>query len=114
MRAILPAALAAFALSVPAAAQSPAPTETTVCLDVSGAKSRPLCRAPAGRLEPAEDICSCRSGVQITAPVCPPGVAPPAENVALKAARKAASADGSLVGDLFEGKPMCETARLNR
>lgn len=126
-RATLPAALAAIlSLAIltlgvrPSLAQTPAqtraqgPAETTVCLDVSGAKSPPTCRTPASRLQPSEDICTCASGVMVKAQVCPAGVTAPAESLALKTARKAAAKDGTLVGDAFEGKPMCETARLNR
>lgn len=116
MRVVFPGALAAvltLAAGGPSAAQSPSPAETTVCLDVSGAKSPPVCPTSAGRLEPAENICTCRVGVQVTAPICPPDVKPPPESLALKAARKTASKDGSLVGDLFAGKPMCEAARLH-
>jgi hypothetical protein len=88
--------------------------ETAVCLDAAGAKSPPVCPTPAGRLQPAESSCGCPSGVLIRAPLCMVGVKPPAESAALKAARRTASADGTLVGDTFEGRAMCETARLAR
>ena len=41
------------------------------------------------------------------------GVKPPAENRAYEKARKAASRDGSLIGDLYQGQPMCVAGRLN-
>jgi hypothetical protein len=44
-------------------------------------------------------------------PICPPGVRAPGETVALNRARRDAARDGSLIGDMFEGQPMCVAGR---
>ena len=113
---LLPAMTLALGACTAVAELSPAgaPEVTAVCLDAAGARSPPVCQTPAGRLQPAESSCICPRGVRIEAPVCPAGVSPPPESAALKAARRTASADGTLVGDEFEGRPMCERPRLSR
>jgi hypothetical protein len=110
---ILIIAAGAFALAAPATAQSLGnpPTDTVLCLDVSGRSLPPVCKVPASRLDLREDICICRDGLRVTAPICPPGVKPPAENVAYEKARRLAARDGSLVGDLYQGQPMCAAPR---
>ena len=40
-------------------------------------------------------------------PICAKGEHRPPENLALYRVRKLAMRDGTLVGDTFEGKPMC-------
>lgn len=98
-----------------AAAQAPLtqnPTrETTICLDVGGASRPAVCRISGGRLDPQEEICLCPEGQRVQAPVCGPGETPPVENRDLEIARRKAAADGSLVGDLYAGKPMCVAPR---
>ncbi len=91
-------------------AQNP-PTQTTICLDVSGATLPVSCRVPASRLDRREDICVCPSGMRVDVPICAKGVRAPPENVALNRARREAARDGSLIGDLFEGQPMCVAGR---
>jgi hypothetical protein len=111
---LISAAAAALALSGAAAAQSLSanpPTETVICLDVNGQSLPAVCKVPGSRLDKREDICICRVGMRVTAPVCPEGVKPPTENIAFERARKAAARDGSLIGDLYEGKPMCVAPR---
>jgi hypothetical protein len=49
--------------------------------------------------------------MKVDVPICPPGVRPPAENIAYEKARKAAAKDMSLIGDTYEGKPMCVAGR---
>ena len=109
-------AAAALGLSAGAAsAQSLDGTTSIVCLDVSGRSLPANCRAPASRLDPHLDICSCPAGGQrVTIPVCPKDVDPPAESAAYEKARLAAVSKGSLVGATYEGKPMCVTARNAR
>lgn len=87
------------------------PTTSEVCLDVSGATLPIVCKVPASRLDKREDICSCPQGMRTTVPVCGPGQAAPGETVALNAARRQAARDGSLVGDLFQGQPICIAPR---
>lgn len=88
------------------------PTTTTVCIDVSGRSLPVTCRAQAGRLNQREDICQCLDGGrEITIPICPTGVRPPAESAAYERARLAAINKGSLVGAMWQGKPMCVAPR---
>ncbi len=104
-----------LALCGPAAAQgmsSNPPTETTICLDVNGQSLPAVCRVPSSRLDKREDICVCQVGARVTAPVCLPGVKPPGESIAFEKARREAARDGTLVGDLYQGKPMCVAPRL--
>lgn len=115
IRSILFAAAAAALMAGPAAAQSLSsnpPTETVLCLDVNGQSLPAVCKVPASRLDKREDFCLCRVGTKVTAPVCASGTKPPAENLAFEKARKAAAKDGSLIGDLYEGKPMCVAERM--
>lgn len=118
IRSMLIAAATLAALAGPAAAQgamsSNPPKETTLCLDVNGQALPAVCKVPSSRLDKREDICLCHAGTRVTAPVCPAGVKPPAENVAFEKARKLAAKDGTLVGDLYEGQPMCVSERLTR
>lgn len=99
-----------------AAAQAPLnqnpPTQTVICLDVGGQSLPAVCDVPASRLDKREDICICHTGVRVDVPICPPGVRPPAESLAFERARREAARDGSLIGDLFEGRPMCVAGRL--
>jgi hypothetical protein len=115
IRISLIAALALAASAGLAAAQgslaSNPPTQTTLCMDVGGQTLPVICTAQAGKLEYREDICHCPQGQQIKVPVCAKGQKPPIETRAFEHARKAAAADGSLIGDLYEGKPMCLAQR---
>ena len=108
------AGAAMLALGGPSAAQNMSanpPTETTICVDVGGGTLPAVCRVPGSRLDRREDICICRQGRTVKAPVCGPGERPPAESRAFENARAAAAQDGDLFGDLFEGKPMCVAPR---
>jgi hypothetical protein len=103
--------VAGAALAQPVSSDNP-PKSTILCLDVSGKILPATCRVPASRLDAREDICSCpMGGDRVTAPVCPKGVSPPAESAAYEKARHAAVSRGSLVGAMYEGKPMCVAAR---
>jgi len=112
------AALAALTFTAAGAAQAQdrgrnylTPATTEVCLDVGGGTLPIVCKVPASRLDKREDICSCPQGMRTTVPVCGPDQAAPGETVALNSARRAAARDGSLVGDLFQGQPMCVAPR---
>ncbi len=87
------------------------PIQTTQCLDVGGQTLPVVCRVPASRLDQREDFCICQDGIKVSAPVCGSGQKPPAESRAFERARKDAARDGSLLGDLFEGQPMCVAPR---
>jgi len=115
IRSTLIATMALAASAGMASAQAPLsqnpPTQTIICLDVSGATLPVSCKVPASRLDKREDICVCNTGRRVDVPICAPGVRAPAENVALNRARRDAAKDGSLIGDLFEGQPMCVAGR---
>ena len=102
------AAAAGVALAGP---MSNPPTERTICIDVGGQSLPAVCKVPASRLDRREDFCLCNEGVKVSAPVCGPGERAPAENIAYEKARKAAARDGSLIGDLYEGRAMCVAGR---
>ena len=104
-------ALAASAGMALAGPMSNPPSERSICLDVGGQSLPAVCKVPSSRLDKREDFCLCNEGVKVIAPVCGPGVKPPAENIAYEKARKAAARDGSLIGDLYEGRPMCVAPR---
>jgi hypothetical protein len=87
------------------------PATTDICLDVSGGTLPAVCKVPASRLDKREDICVCPEGMRTTVPVCGPGQSAPRENLALNAARRTAAKDGSLIGDLFQGQPICVAPR---
>lgn len=113
----LMAALAALALTGAAQAQTAGqsrigvPAKTEICLDVNGGRLPVVCKMSGGRLDQREDICTCPAGVRTAVSVCQPGQEAPAENVALNAVRREAARDGSLIGDLFEGRPICVAPR---
>ena len=114
MKVLYVAALSLLLVSSAAAQRGKgvAPGTTIQCLDVSGAEIPPLCDVPASRLDKSEYICTCPAGGQrIDVPICAPGEKRPAENVALYRVRREAMRDGTLVGDLFQGKPICMAER---
>jgi hypothetical protein len=115
IRNALIAAAALVASAGAAFAQAPLsqnpPTQTIICLDVSGQTLPVSCRVPASRLDKREDFCTCRTGTQVDIAICPDGVRPPAENRAYERARKAAVKNGSLLGAMYEGQPMCVAGR---
>ena len=104
-------AFAAFASGALAGPMSNPPSERTLCLDVGGQSLPAVCKVPASRLDKREDFCLCNDGIKVSAPVCGPGERAPAENISYEKARKAAARDGSLIGDLYEGRAMCVAAR---
>jgi hypothetical protein len=100
-------AAAAIALAGSAGAQ-PAQTVRDICLDPGGHSEPISCTATGGRTHATEDVCICPAGsMKYVAPVCPEGVKPPAESLDYDRARKEAVKDGSLVGDTYQGQPMC-------
>ena len=102
---------AGVALAQPGSSDNP-PKTTILCLDVSGKSLPATCKVPGSRLDAREDICTCPlGGERVTTDVCPKGVRPPAESAAYEKARHAAVSRGSLVGAMYEGKPMCVAAR---
>ncbi len=108
----LVAAAAALVIAAPAYAEAAKPATTVMCIEVSGREIPPLCNVPASRLDKSEYICTCPAGGQrVAVPVCGKGEQQPGESRALERWRNQASRDGSLVGDLFEGKPACRAPR---
>lgn len=105
---------AALALSAAAAhAQPESAAQTRVCVDVNGALRPADCHAQASRLETRQDICLCTGGGrQVEVSICPPGVSPPGESLAVaKARNEALRSRDSLVGATFEGRPLCVAPR---
>ena len=103
-----------FALAIAGAASaatSSTPTRTQICLDVSGATLPVVCSVPSSRLDDREYFCSCPAGERVDVAICPAGVKPPVENLALDRARRAAVRDGSLMGDRIGDRPICMAPR---
>lgn len=115
LRTALIAAVALAASASLASAQAPLsenpPTETVICLDVNGQTLPVTCTVPSSRLDQREDMCMCREGTRTPVSICPAGVRAPAETRAFEKARREAGRDGTLIGDLFEGQPMCVAPR---
>jgi hypothetical protein len=113
--------LATAAISLgPAAASADSlsdnpPKSMTICLDTGGRQAPAHCHtANASRLDAREDICTCPGATQmVKAPVCAPGVHPPAESAAYERERLKAVSHGSLADATWQGRPMC-VAPLNR
>jgi len=106
--AALPLALTLAGSAVAQHGKGVAPGTTIQCLDVAGQEIAPLCEVPASRLDKSEYICTCPAGGQrVNVPICAKGEHRPPESVALYRVRKLAMRDGTLVGDTFQGKPMC-------
>jgi hypothetical protein len=111
--------LAAGALALSAGAASAAslsdnpPKTMTICLDAGGHKAAVKCHTQnASRIDAREDVCSCPGATrQVTAPVCAPGVKPPAESAAYERARLEAASRGGLADATWQGQPMCVAPR---
>jgi hypothetical protein len=97
--------------SAASAATSSTPARTQICLDVSGATLPAVCSVPSSRLDNREYFCSCPDGERVDVAICPAGVKPPVENLALDRARRAAVRDGSLMGDRIGDRPICMAPR---
>lgn len=104
LKSILAAGLAAALLGGTGAAAG-ARDETIVCLR-HGERLAPVCNRTSSWGE--DDFCVCPSAsIRTKASWCADGQKPPVESAALVRARRAAAEDGSLIGDTFEGRPMC-------
>jgi hypothetical protein len=105
-------ALGVLALSA-GAASADSKSTTTICLDGGGHQAAVHCKTQdASRLSNREDICICPGATrQVTAPLCPPGVRPPAESAAYEQARLKAVSNGSVEGATWRGQPMCIAPR---
>lgn len=116
MRRAFTASIVAVAALFAAAGAEPGssatnPATRVVCIESNGASRPAVCTAQASRIDNSEDICICPVGRRVDAPVCRPGERPPAETRAFERARALVIDDNSLVGDLYEGKPMCVAPR---
>ena len=103
-----------LALGGPAASQGPSlePNFRRVCVEPGGQLRAPVCRAPASRLDPREDVCLCARGALTDATICPPGVAAPPESAAVEQARAAyLRTHPDLRGAVWEGRPLCVAGR---
>lgn len=114
MRIILALTLT-LALTAGVAAAQPVsgnpPTETILCLNASGQTEPAVCRVPASRLDLREDICLCTTGLRVATPICQRGEVEPVQSARFERVRRVAARDGSLLGDLFEGRAMCVAPR---
>ena len=106
LRAVL---LAAALQSLAAPPHAGAGGRTKLCLDTLGINLGATCSSfEGGRLRPDPDICLCRPGTPVIAPVCRAGEAPQAETADYDRARLAASrAGGTLVGKSYQGRSFC-------
>jgi hypothetical protein len=116
MRRLILAAAALTAGILSAAAGPPGsdvynPATRIICVDVDGQTRPAVCQTTASRLDGRDDICRCPVGRRVDAPVCASGERPPPASRAFNRARQLASGDGSLVGDLYRGRPMCVAPR---
>lgn len=116
MRGLLAASAVALAALLTTAAGAPgssplSPSTRIICVDVGGQTKPVVCTASASRIDGRDDTCLCEIGQRVEAPVCGPDERPQAETRAFERARGDASRDGSLVGDLFDERPMCVAPR---
>ena len=101
---------AAFAQPDPSIQAAAPPREAaTLCLDGLGSTHPPVCTKMSATRQPsAPDICICTGPYRtVKAPWCAPGEKPPTDTAAFEHARAKAAEDGSLFGDLYQGKRMC-------
>lgn len=88
------------------------PITTIQCLEPGGHLIPAVCDAPASRLDNREYICLCSNGgMRVDVPVCAKGEREPPDGRALSRVRDVAARDGSLVGDMLDGKPICVAPR---
>jgi len=99
------------AAAAPPGSNSLNPATRTICVDGSGQARAAVCQTTASRLDGRDDICQCPIGRAVEAPVCGPGERPQGATRAFERARRLAAEDGTLVGDLFRGRPMCVAPR---
>jgi hypothetical protein len=105
---MLAAAVGLFGLSGAGAVATAETRQSTtyVCLDPGGAAHGVLCDRTLNTS--ADDFCHCPGNTdKVRVAVCDPGQAPPAQSHAYELAMHRASADGSLIGDSFDDRPMC-------
>ena len=106
--------IAAMALGVAGAALADtSPKTRTVCIDPAGKSLPAHCKVgQASRISEDVDICLCPAGAErVEAPLCAKGVQAPPESLAYEKARHAAIKNGSLVGAMYNGQPMCVAPR---
>lgn len=88
------------------------PVTTVQCIEVSGQSIPAVCTAPGSRLDKREYLCTCPDGgMRVDVPVCAKDQPEPAEGKALIRARRDAHKDGSLVGDMIDGRQICVAPR---
>lgn len=106
---MLAAALGTLALSGAAIAQAPDGKPGGlgwVCIEPSGASRGAICDRTLN--SSGDDFCRCPPlTTKVRAEVCDPGEAKPPESPEFERARREAARDGSLVGDVYDGRRMC-------
>jgi hypothetical protein len=87
-------------------------TTTFVCLDTGGQNRGGVCnRSLNGR---PDDFCRCPANTdKVRVAVCEHGQTPPAQSHAYEVAAHRLSADGSLIGDAFDGQAICVRDTVN-
>lgn len=102
----LAAAIGLVTLSGVATAEPRRQEFTYVCLDTGGSNRGPICDRSLN--SSADDFCRCPANTdKVRIEVCQPGQTPPSQSAAYEAFAHRASADGSLVGDVFNDQPVC-------
>ena len=109
MRMLFIAYFALLAAACADKAAAPHQTLATACIDVSGSQEVVKCvRHGWSHFSTDEGFCSCPvPSREVKATPCARGESPPPEDAEYRAALRAASQDGSLVGDTYHGKPIC-------
>jgi hypothetical protein len=107
----LAAALMAGAAGAQPINENP-PTRTIQCIDVGGNLIPATCNVPGSRLDTREYICTCPNGGQrVDVAICAKGQKAPPEGKALNLARREGIRDGTLIGDMVKGQPICVAPR---
>jgi len=92
------------------------PDDRTIqCISSGGRLVPKSCDVADGKLADRERMCTCPlGGVRVEVPICAKGQHPPGESKALNVARRTSARDGTLVGDVVNGKPICATVGEQR
>ena len=95
--------------AAPGWAQPSVPNARTIqCIAPGGRLVPKSCDVADGRLGGRERMCTCPSGgVRVEVATCARGQNPPGESKALNIARRDGARDGTLIGDVANGKPIC-------
>jgi len=100
------AAIGLVALSGVATAESRRQAFTYVCLDTGGQNKGAICDRTLNTS--GDDFCRCPPNTdKVRIEVCEPGQRPPSQSASYEAFAHRASADGSLIGDVYGDEAVC-------